>query len=345
MEEFTPKNISLKWLFITVFSFVFIHQLNAQGAGQALYFDGSNDYINLNDLSDDLAGGDFTMEAWVKAEDDNQGLFTINTSSGGNKLMAYRNKMWYNSSAPAYSSPIQDDAWHHFALVIDANSFIKVYIDGVQVENKSISFSLSSNDRISFGQEWDGSSASQHLKGGVDEIRIWSDVRTQQEIRDNMCLKLAGNESDLLTYYRCDEESSSSLTDVTSTQDATLVGSPAFMISSAPIGNAVDYSYAVSTSTSLNLAHGNGDDLTAEVSAITSASSLFLYRIDMAPNFIYVASGLEQVSNEGYWGVWSPDGADLDVNVVYDHSGHPNTSTPANLELCYRQDAGQKQWL
>ena len=66
-----------------------------------------------------------------------------------------------------------------------------------------------------------------YFNGKMDEVRIWSSVRTQSEIRANMYNELAGNESALVAYYKMDEtegELNTTLPCSASTpQDATLV--------------------------------------------------------------------------------------------------------------------------
>jgi hypothetical protein len=42
----------------------------------------------------------------------------------------------------------------------------------------------------------------------IDELRIWSDVRTQDEIKTHMYRRMAGNEPNLVGYYRLDDNAS-----------------------------------------------------------------------------------------------------------------------------------------
>jgi hypothetical protein len=79
---------------------------------------------------------------------------------------------------------------------------LKVYIDGVQKFSGSVSTGvpMSAGGTLVVGQEQDvvggGFTASQIFKGTIDEIRIFDDVRTAQEISANATTKLANPASE-----------------------------------------------------------------------------------------------------------------------------------------------------
>ena len=63
------------------------------------------------------------------------------------------------------------------------------------------------------------------LDGNLDELRIWSDIRTQSEIQSYMTKSLNGSENNLLGYWNFNEGSGSTLTDQTSNDnDGTING-------------------------------------------------------------------------------------------------------------------------
>ena len=63
------------------------------------------------------------------------------------------------------------------------------------------------------------------LDGNLDELRIWSDIRTQSEIQSYMTKSLTGSENNLLGYWNFNEGSGSTLTDQTSNDnDGTING-------------------------------------------------------------------------------------------------------------------------
>src|SRR5207245_10178618 len=75
----------------------------------------------------------------------------------------------------------QRNAWHHYALVYDG-SFVSLYWDGIQIGSQPRSGNLDSGTTpLTFG--WGSYLASHyHLKGVIDEIRVFSRALTADEI-------------------------------------------------------------------------------------------------------------------------------------------------------------------
>jgi len=46
-----------------------------------------------------------------------------------------------------------------------------------------------------------------YLDGTIDEVRVWNVLRTPQQIRDNICKSMQGDETGLVAYYRMDQQS------------------------------------------------------------------------------------------------------------------------------------------
>jgi len=79
----------------------------------------------------------------------------------------------------------------------------------------------------------------QHLAGCIDEVRVWSAVRSAEQIRDNMYRSLSGAEEGLAGYWPLDEGTGTDVHDQTGNgQDGTLQGQGLRWVdSTAPIGN------------------------------------------------------------------------------------------------------------
>ena len=190
----------------------------------ALYFDGTNDYVNLNIVSDSMANiSTFTIEFWMKADLNSQAnssypstaLFAINTStvtsSGSNRLLIMMGdpysvqdgKLWIgnNIGTPFQDTTIiGDNNCHHIAYSQNGNTG-SIYVDGIFKGTFVDSVVLSSTDLYSIGQEWDGSSPSQYYNGEIDGLRIWKTTRTMSEIQANMYAQLSGNVPGLVASY------------------------------------------------------------------------------------------------------------------------------------------------
>ena len=66
----------------------------------------------------------------------------------------------------------------------------------------SITVTVNNNNRAKLGQY--GNQVLWNFDGEIDEVRLWEDDRTETEVRQYMCQKLDGTESDLKAYYTCD---------------------------------------------------------------------------------------------------------------------------------------------
>ena len=179
-------------------------QLNAN-ANATLDFDGSDDYVEINDLAPNLTS-DFTVEMWVNFDslDGNIYPFSIHRANKQNKFLFgfYSNNnlsfLTYGDSSSDYikyevdsNFQIQTNNWYHLSITRSANNF-KLYINGVKALDLNRSISIESNSYVSLGQEWDGGSTSDFMNGQLEEVRFWNTARSQSEIQENMYESLSG---------------------------------------------------------------------------------------------------------------------------------------------------------
>lgn len=212
--------------------------IGGAGASNALAFSETNDSHVLtsanNALDSDNQG---TFECWVKLGTLNtrNGLFGYSTHASNisffliavnsSNVLAISYKMRNTCSASSTqgaghtgTTVFQANTWYHIAVVSDGVNPIKAYINGVP---ESLTFTKGSSDAL--GSEWMSdvtciSSYDHHisigsvetdladptgssLNGEMDEVRIWNVLRTQTEIKDNMCKTLVGNEPNLVGYW------------------------------------------------------------------------------------------------------------------------------------------------
>lgn len=217
--------------------------------------DGVDDWIDLPDSIAISLGNasDMTMEAWVKPDYENQAdrgagaIFSINSPNPENVLQLYISTLAsnygqirvYDGGDAAYeigAPQVTNDEWVHIAYTLEGSTGT-YYLDGVLMGTHNQSTSLSTADLWSFGQEYDGSKATNFTKTLVDEIRIWDRARTQDEIQRDMFQKLSGNESDMVYYLPLDESEGVSPTDKSVNGFTTaLEGSPSWSSETNPYG-------------------------------------------------------------------------------------------------------------
>lgn len=201
----------------------------------ALQFDGVNDVVSVaHDNNLNLSASGFTVELWVNAEGSggDAGLLDKMDQTPTSIFNGWKLNLNNVGTAPIFyigdddaffavghTTAINDGAWHHVAAVYDANnSTIEIYVDGVAggspVSVSSLTVSQFANtENLLIGS--DSSAANPSLNGMMDDVRIWSEARTAQEIADNFDKSLTGNETNLEAYWKFDQADGATITDVT----------------------------------------------------------------------------------------------------------------------------------
>jgi hypothetical protein len=176
--------------------------------GNALSFDGSNDYVAFPAIAsiDNLGTGSFTMEAMIngtlsgtrsiirKTSDYN--LFIVNGKIyaevwTAGKLVPSSWKQWVGSTN------IANNTWTQIAAVWNGSSFT-FYINGVVDPTTNTSGIINGTENLNIGKS---ANYNEPFSGMIDEVRIWNIARSQSAIQNTMASSLAGNEAGLIAYY------------------------------------------------------------------------------------------------------------------------------------------------
>ena len=194
--------------FVPFLLLFFALDLQAQPFGNALDFDGANDWVSTSIVMP----AEYTKEAWVFIPEANN--LSNNIVSGGEA--DGRHAIWissyhsYHLSAghgSPYSSVIDPDvfpfgSWQHVAVTYAADQTMTLYRNGVQVAQATGVPAFGAGTKVRIGAYND---AGFLFRGKMDEIRIWNVVRSQTEIQENMAAYLNGDETGLVAYYRFDQ--------------------------------------------------------------------------------------------------------------------------------------------
>ncbi len=214
----------------------------------SLTFDGNDEYV---ELPDGIANeSNFTFEAWVywngTSTDADQRIFDFGDLSSQDKYMhltpcdeAGNIKFFITENESSSVESITTTAtfptgeWHHIAVTIASNGEGIIYLDGINIGSTTLSTIPSTLGVTTTNYLGQSVFNSQQViedplfNGKMDEVRIWSTVRTLSEIRANMYSVLAGNETGLEAYYQMNETEGVSNTQLPcssqNAQDATLV--------------------------------------------------------------------------------------------------------------------------
>lgn len=328
----------------------------AQGSGDAFSFAanaGSQNHIDLGALP--LGTTDFTLEFWYHANNvssdpsilsnkdwasgTNTGLNVAIQGGGSNMDINFKGAAGSRSDMNVAGVDFSQ-GWNHVALSFDRSGDMTCYVNGVNTVSEDISGStgdITSSYTWKLGQDGTGTYGGQ-IQGSLDEVRVWNVIRTENEIRTEMCQKLSGNEAGLLAYYNFDGGSGTSVTDLTGVYNGTVVNGVAGnrIASGAYVGDASDFDYASSwAGISLTLSSANGNVALDNVTG--TLSGIHLYRVDAAPADQTGISSL--MSNTTYYGVFMVGASGVTVDMTYDYAPYTEATANEGAMIIYERSA------
>ena len=365
-----PTKMKTCLLFVAFMITLLATAQNNIGSGNCIDFSAniSNaNHINLGNL-DWINQNDFTVECWIKVNSvfDDEAFFSNKDWSSGNNtgivfdIQDNGDNMKFNfkdNTNPRKDLTVPvgvlNRDWYHFAGTYKRGGYFVVYINGQAKDSlnvSSITSSFAGSYTYKLGQDgtgnytWNG--ANPRFNGKIDEMRIWSQVRTAQQIRDNMCHSLVGNESNLFAYYTFNETNGNTITDLSSNGNiGNLVNNVPTnrVISGAPIGNVSVNKYGTSlTSQTLALTFVNAGSVT--LNNFNAITGVHLYQVNSMPT---LTNGLNAVpGNTGYFGAFVCDTNDfVAYNLKYDYTNFSNAiADESNLILFNRLKNDYSPW-
>lgn len=156
---------------------------------------------------------DFTIEAWVKIESYTAGgvLTRFNGTSGfllrmttnGTVVIDGRNGGGANLRTGETYRSLPLNRWVHIAATLDMSAATaNIYINGALVPTANATGGTNPTSLLQAGNLELGSwQAANFFDGEIAEARLWSTIRNQTQIRDNMNQTLVGNEANLNAYF------------------------------------------------------------------------------------------------------------------------------------------------
>lgn len=180
---------------------------NAYGTLPAVRFDGSNDYINIDSLSTALSKSEsltIFIVAYIDADNTgNNCLFSCHDGSGTNRLVFMDKSVETNQQFFYVAS---DTVFEDFLESETANSRVAVYalrkgaVDQIRKDGNVVygmdpigDFNSSTITQVSIGQEYDGVTKSDFLKGDIFEVIVFNEFLPENEFEVL--------EQDLITKY------------------------------------------------------------------------------------------------------------------------------------------------
>lgn len=351
--------------------FVTNNVVQKPGSGNAISFDGGNDFVvaphssNIDFFLNDNFSIDFWLKIPIALQTNTEGPdnMIVEKWEDGSPFIPYPFIFrYYNHHSPdngqirfgryngsSGSSVISavtlnDNKWHHITGVKNG-TLLLFYVDGMLTNTASdiTTGSTNNNHNLYFGSR---GGAGYFLNGSLDEVRIWNTALTQSQIRDRMCHKITSADalySNLVSYYNFDENTGATAFDGTiNANNGTLSNSPARVTSGAAIGNASSHDYVNAIKTT-SIIHPTGESFTV-TSTSGSPNGIQVYRVDEQPNTLNGAIGVG--ANDKYFGVFQVNGTSPQYTAVYNYSGNPYV-TPgieSQLRLNKRSDNTGTSW-
>jgi hypothetical protein len=188
--------------------------------GNALLLDGSQDYGTVGDRpSLDVFDNTMTLEAWVRHDGTSTAdAMIVDKATGASTDGGYEMGLVGSGSAvPVYvdlpgpraelqsSTTLAAGAWTHVAVTYDGNQ-VSLYVDGLLEAQTGVGGGPVGGNALPL-KVGTKTSASNDLffSGQVDELRLWTDARTQAELLRAARRELTGNEPGLAAYWRFNE--------------------------------------------------------------------------------------------------------------------------------------------
>lgn len=187
-------------------------QVSAQNSGNALNFDGVDDFVGLP--SNILTSTSFTIETWVKWNGEqstdiwqrvfdfgvSQSNYMYFTPSNGNTFLpqfGFRTSASVSDVIVSNGTELTKGIWHHIAIVYDDGlGEILMIIDGEQVGSGPVNSTIGTfaPDLNYIGQsQFDAD----YFNGEIDEFRIWTYAKTIGDIQSEMWDEITGSEGSL----------------------------------------------------------------------------------------------------------------------------------------------------
>lgn len=211
----------------------------AHAQGNALAFDGSNDFVELSS-SINLVNSSYTLECWFKVSVQSGHFIVVGSSTGNTRLATGislnpgdpgfppffpatpANIQFWMYGDDHYYDWTNDGNWHHVAFTYNSsNQLGTLYLDGTSVASATFGGNMTGSGKARLcASTWatDGP-----FTGQLDEVRIWNTVRTASEISNNKNnSSLSPSTAGLVAYYHFDQGTSGGdNTGVTTLTDAT----------------------------------------------------------------------------------------------------------------------------
>jgi hypothetical protein len=348
--------MKMKLIFLLT-TIVFVNFSMAQpGSGQMLELNGSSNYVDCGTINN--SGSEITLQGWVYVDQFKSSSPYISSMIGtettnnqacirfGDAGLAANKVQFILLFGSTYlklngTTELDTDRWYHIAATY-GSSGMKIYINGVLEASNSATGSFSSNSNFALGRNY---ASSRILDGYLDEMSVFTVEVSQTTIREWMCKSINSshpNYASINGYWPMDEGSGTTTEDMSgNSNDGTLVSSPSWENSGAPIGDRSKYVYA--STYSIGISHPQGDSIHYTHQNGTVAG-VHVYRVDSVPYDTNAPSPLLYLDTSRYWGIFPVGNSGYTSAYYYDGNTFLTSNDDCNIGYANRADGNASSW-
>jgi hypothetical protein len=179
--------------------------------GNALAFNGSNNYVSVPDNAAFSITAAITLEAWVRTsvtgekyittKGENSWYLAMNGGGGPTGAASF----WLNGPSASGgwlygTTNLADGRWHHVAGTYDGTT-LRLYVDGVQENSRAATGAIGTgNSPVLIGNR-----ATNYWNGSIDELRIYNTALTAGNVQADMVNTTAAVPGSLVAYFNFDQ--------------------------------------------------------------------------------------------------------------------------------------------
>ena len=160
--------------------------------GQAISFDGADDFVEITGYKGVLSPNAFSITAWIKTTESAGALVgwgnTVNTERVEFRINENRLRCQHGAGNRQGDTDVNDGGWHHVALTVIENATISypdviLWLDGQDDTRPGTApdaFNITANDDVKIGRRHN--TGAWWFTGAIDDVRIYDRVLTREEI-------------------------------------------------------------------------------------------------------------------------------------------------------------------
>lgn len=164
--------------------------------------------------------GDFTLEAWIKAESagtliackgapggyGNGGFLLVYNENGSFKLATDDGMGFYE--AVTDDRLLKDEAWHHI-LGLRRSGILEIHLDfkmcKIQTRtNRYTPLDVNNSQPLTLGMTKQYQEPFQYYKGAIEDVRIWNTAKSYSSLEEYEGIELNGKEAELCGWWNFD---------------------------------------------------------------------------------------------------------------------------------------------